>query len=58
LLQVALQPGEQTELEAELLGLNNSELISETLNKLVSSANEEQFGFINSLKECKNALQK
>ena len=25
---------------------------------MVSSANEEQFGFINALKDCKNALQK
>jgi DNA repair protein RecN (Recombination protein N) len=56
--QIGLQPNEQTELEVELLSLNNSELISETLSKLVSSANEDQFGFINALKECKNALQK
>jgi DNA repair protein RecN (Recombination protein N) len=58
LIQVGLQPNEQAELEEELLSLNNSELISETLSKLVSSANEEQFGFINALKECKNALHK
>ena len=58
LIQVGLQPNEQAELEEELLSLNNSELISETLAKLVSSANEEQFGFINALKDCKNALQK
>lgn len=58
LIQVGLQPNEQAELEEELLSLNNSELISETLSKLVSSANEEQFGFINALKECKNAFQK
>lgn len=58
LLQVGLQPNEQADLEEELLSLNNSELISETLSKLVSSANEEQFGFINALKECKNALHK
>ncbi len=58
LIQVGLQPNEQSELEEELLSLNNSELISETLGKLVSSANEEQFGFINALKECKNALHK
>ena len=58
LIQVGLQPNEQAELEEELLSLNNSELISETLSKLVSSANEEQFGFINALKDCKNALQK
>jgi DNA repair protein RecN (Recombination protein N) len=56
--QVGLQPNEQVELEEELLSLNNSELISETLSKLVSSANEEQFGFINALKECKIALYK
>ena len=58
LIQVGLQPNEQAELEEELLSLNNSELISETLAKLVTSANEEQFGFINALKDCKNALQK
>jgi DNA repair protein RecN (Recombination protein N) len=58
LIQVGLKPNEQADLEEELLSLNNSELISETLSKLVSSANEEQFGFINSLKECKNALHK
>jgi DNA repair protein RecN (Recombination protein N) len=58
LIQVGLQPNEQAELEEELLSLNNSELISETLSKLVSSANEEQFGFINALKECKNAFHK
>lgn len=58
LLQVGLQPNEQADLEEELLSLNNSELISETLSKLVSSANDEQFGFINALKECKNALHK
>lgn len=58
LIQVGLQPNEQAELEEELLSLNNSELISETLAKLVSSANEEQFGFINALKDCKNAFQK
>ena len=56
--QIGLQPNEQADLEEELLSLNNSELISETLSILVSSANEEQFGFINALKECKNALHK
>jgi DNA repair protein RecN (Recombination protein N) len=58
LLQIGLQPNEQVELETELLSLNNSELITETLNKLVSSANDEQFGFINAIKDSKNALQK
>ena len=53
------KPSKLTEkVKEELLSLNNSELISETLVKLVSSANEEQFGFINSLKDCKNTLQK
>ena len=56
--QFNLKPDEQKELEGELLSLNNSELISETLSKLVTSANEEQFGFISSIKECKNAFQK
>jgi DNA repair protein RecN (Recombination protein N) len=56
--QVNLKPEEQSELEGELLSLNNSELITETLSKLVSSANDDQFGFISSINECKNALQK
>ncbi|SEQ10404.1 DNA repair protein RecN [Flavobacterium urocaniciphilum] len=56
--QVGLQSNEQADLEEELLSLNNSELISETLSKIVSTANEEQFGFVNSLKDCRNALQK
>lgn len=56
--QVNLKPEEQSELEVELLSLNNSELITETLSKLVSSANDEQFGFISSIKDCKSALQK
>ena len=56
--QIGLQPNEQADLEEELLSLNNSELISETLSKLVSSANDEQFGFITALKDCKNALHK
>lgn len=58
LLQLGLQTNEQAELETELLSLNNSELISETLNKLVSSANDEQFGFIAAIKDSKNAFQK
>lgn len=58
LLQIGLQPNEQEELETELLSLNNSELITETLNKLVSSANDEHYGFINAIKDSKNALQK
>ncbi|WP_353149355.1 DNA repair protein RecN [Flavobacterium sp.] len=58
LLQAGLQTNEQEELETELLSLNNSELISDTLGKLVSSANEEQFGFIKAIKDSKNAFQK
>ena len=58
LLQIGLQPNEQEELETELLSLNNSELITETLNKLVSSANDEHYGFISAIKDSKNALQK
>ncbi len=58
LQQVNLQPNEQADLEEELLNLNNSELISETLSKLITSANEEQFGFLNSLKDVKLAFQK
>ena len=56
--QFGLLAEEQSELEGELLSLNNSELITESLSKLISSANEEQFGFITSIKECKNTLQK
>ncbi|MFY7936661.1 MAG: DNA repair protein RecN, partial [Flavobacterium sp.] len=58
LFQIGLQTNEQEELETELLSLNNSELITETLSKLVSSATDEQFGFISSIKDCKIALQK
>lgn len=58
LLQIGLHTNEQEELETELLSLNNSELISDTLNKLVSSAHEEQFGFITAIKDSKNAFQK
>jgi DNA repair protein RecN (Recombination protein N) len=58
LFQIGLQTNEQEELETELLSLNNSELITETLSKLVSSATDEQFGFISSIKDCKSALQK
>lgn len=58
LLQIGFQTNEQEELETELLSLNNSELITETLSKLVSSATDEQFGFISSIKDCKSALQK
>ena len=58
LLQAGLQTNEQEELETELLSLNNSELISDTLGKLVSSANDEQFGFIKAIKDSKNAFQK
>jgi DNA repair protein RecN (Recombination protein N) len=58
LLQIGLQPDEQVDLETELLSLNNSELITETLSKLVSSANDEQYGFITAIKDSKNALQK
>ena len=58
LLHIGLQPNEQVELETELLSLNNSELITETLNKLVSSANDEQYGFITAIKDSKNAFQK
>jgi DNA repair protein RecN (Recombination protein N) len=53
-----LKPEEESELEVELLSLNNSELITETLSKLVSSANDEQFGFITAIKDSKNAFQK
>lgn len=56
--QIGLQPNEQAELEAELVSLNNSELISETLSKLIASANDETFGYVNTIKDCKNALQK
>lgn len=58
LLQAGLQTNEQEELETELLSLNNSELICDTLGKLVSSANDEQFGFIKAIKDSKNAFQK
>lgn len=56
--QVCLKIDEQKELEEELESLNNVELINECLSKIVAFANEEQIGFIATVKEAKSALIK
>ena len=53
-----LKEGELEELEQQYQALSNVELITENLDKLLSIANEEEFGIVKSLKEFKNILQK
>lgn len=55
---VALKIDEQELLEEELQALNNVEVIHENLAKIIALSNEEQIGFLNTLKDSKNALQK
>jgi len=55
---VSLKINEQQELEEELQGLANVEVIHENLAKIITLSNEEQIGFLSTLKESKNALQK
>lgn len=55
---VALKIDEQELLEEELLTCSNVEVIHENLAKVIALSNEEQIGFLNTLKESKNALQK
>lgn len=56
--QMQLNVEEQIELETELEELNNVELINENLSKVIAIASEEQIGFIETIKEAKNALSK
>lgn len=58
LLSANLKSGEQSELEATFEKLNNVEFIKENLDKCLATANEEQIGVIQNLKEVKIALQK
>lgn len=53
-----LKSDEQEVLEEELEALNNVEVIHENLAKTIALSQEEQIGFLNTLKESKNALQK
>ncbi|NBU80856.1 MAG: DNA repair protein RecN [Flavobacteriaceae bacterium] len=53
-----LREGELEELEQQHQALSNVEFIKENLDKLLSIANEEEFGVLKNLKEFKAALQK
>ena len=53
-----LKEGELEELEQQYQALSNVEFIKENLDKLLSIANEEEFGVLKNLKEFKAALQK
>ena len=53
-----LKEGELEELEQQYQSLNNVEFIKENLDKLLSMANEDEFGILKNLKEFKVILQK
>ncbi|MGV3696817.1 DNA repair protein RecN [Flavobacterium sp.] len=53
-----LKEGELEELEQQYQSLTNVEFIKENLDKLLSIANEDEFGILKSLKEFKSILQK
>lgn len=53
-----LKAGELEELEQQYESLNNVEFIKENLDKLLSIANEDEFGILKNLKEFKATLQK
>ena len=53
-----LKEGELEELEQQYQSLSNVEFIKENVDKLLSIANEDEFGILKSLKEFKAALQK
>ena len=53
-----LKEGELEELEQQYQSLSNVEFIKENLDKLLSLANEEEFGILKNLKEYKATLQK
>lgn len=58
-LQTAnLKAGELEELEQQYQSLSNVEFIKENLDKLLSMANEDEFGILKNLKEFKAMLQK
>lgn len=53
-----LKTGELEALEQQYQSLSNVELIKENLDKLLSIANEDEFGILKNLKEFKATLQK
>jgi len=53
-----LKTGELEDLEQQYHSLSNVEVIKENIDKLLSLANEEEFGILKSLKEFKALLQK
>ena len=53
-----LKEGQLKDLELQYQTLNNVEFIKENLDKLLSIANEEEFGILKNLKEFKSILQK
>lgn len=53
-----LKAGDLEDLEQQYQSLSNVELIKENLDKLLSLANEDEFGILKSLKEFKATLQK
>lgn len=58
LVALKLSECNQEELESNLDKLNNVELLKENFKKVISIANDDQFGVINNLVEIKAALQK
>ncbi len=58
LLVAKLKAGEQEEFETRFEKLNNVELINENLSRILSLANQEQFGVIQNLKDIKVSIQK
>ena len=58
LLSAKLKSGDQEILESQFEKLNNVELINENLSKILSLANQEQFGVNQNLKEIKLSIQK
>ena len=58
LVAVQLKSGEQESLEADFEKLNNVEIISESIDKALTIASEENIGVLQNLKEIKISLQK
>jgi DNA repair protein RecN (Recombination protein N) len=58
LFSANLKAGELDELEQQYQSLSNVEFIKENLAKLISIANEDEFGILKNLKEFKAILQK
>ncbi len=58
LFSANLKTGELDELEQQYQSLSNVEFIKENLAKLISIANEDEFGILKNLKEFKAILQK